>query len=135
MSRWALTKHKHTALTLDSDSATTKHDIQKLFNNRKNLRSAVQLLSGHIGLNYHLNKMQLSLTNKCLECHEASNETVEHFLGQCPAFSQSREEFFNTFFTYDHHIFSNYKISVIVKYANRTKRLQRYEDSDLSGVT
>ena len=132
---WAKTEHKHTALALGKNSATTKQDIQKLFNNRKDLRTAVQLISGHIGLNYHLNKMQISLSNKCQVCEDACNETVEHFLGQCPAYSQARDEFFNTFYTYDHNIFDNHKIAVIVKYANRTKRLQFYEDGAHSGVT
>ena len=71
---------------------TTKH----LKNNRKELRIATQFITGHIGLNYHLHKINRSETAMCESC-ELEEETVEHFIGRCPTYHMLRQKYLNTF--------------------------------------
>ena len=72
-------KHKHTIKTLN----------EQLINNRIHYRTALQLITGHIGLNKHLYNMNITNTTKCPAC-DYETETVTHFIGQCPAYSQIR---------------------------------------------
>ena len=131
---WQQTVHTHTKLTFGSNSKTTNKDLQKLHNNRKSFRTAVQLITGHAGLNYHLHKMTLSDTKICPLC-ESADETVSHFLGQCPALARLRGEIFNTYYASISDIFENHSIAEIIKYAHKSKRLLLQEDRDQGGVT
>ncbi|KAF8960577.1 hypothetical protein BDZ97DRAFT_1595774, partial [Flammula alnicola] len=53
----------------------------------------LQLRSGHIPLNAHLNRFKCVETNKCQAClpEDGSNpavETVIHYLFECPAYEE-----------------------------------------------
>jgi len=70
----------------------------------------------------------------CPSC-ELEEETVSHFLGQCPTHAQIRIEFFNSFYDSLHNIFKHNNILNIVKYANKTGRFQTEEIINTTGVT
>ena len=103
--------------------------IQK---NRKDYRTATQLLSGHAGLNDHLFKMRLTETKSCESCGE-ENETVEHFLGKCPALYNTRLEIFHTHIINAEEVF-NHPLSKIIRFANKTKRMT-FDPTTRDGVT
>ena len=131
---WTDSGHRHTNMTLGNNTKSIKSDLKKLLNNRLKYRAAVQLITGHAALNYHLNKMTLVDTKICPHCDYAE-ETTGHFLGQCPAFARHRGEIFNTYYATLTDIFENHSILEIVKYATKTKRFLHPEESDQSGVT
>ena len=79
-------KHKHTIKTLN----------EQLINNRIHYRTALRLITGHIGLNKHLYNMNITNTTKCPDC-DYETETVTHFIGQCPAYPQIRADYFHTY--------------------------------------
>ena len=70
----------------------------------------------------------------CPNCEE-SEETVEHFLGQCPATAILRCNTFNDYYMTSKHIFNNYPLSTIIKYIKLTNRFSDPEHLDQSGVT
>ena len=114
-----------------------KHEPPKMFNmlwrdkfekelikmNRRDLRVATQLLTGHAALNYHLSKVNRTVNPICPLC-EADEETVSHFLGKCPMLGSLRAEFFDTYYTSATDIVDRYPISKIVRYAHRSNRLE-----------
>ena len=88
--------------------------------NRKQLRIATQILTGHTTLRYHLFKMGIEPSPICQNCDEAP-ETVEHFLKSCPRYSRLRHGVFGNF-TLDKEL-HEYKIFDIMKFVKRSKRL------------
>jgi len=78
------------------------------------------MLTVHIGLNNNLYKMHLVDSTTCPYC-ESADETVGHFLGQCPAFAWLRGEIFNCYYASMNDIFDNHSILKIVRYTNKTK--------------
>lgn len=85
---WNQNGHRHTNLTVGSNH----ENIKKLLNNslikdRVEYRTAVQLITGHAGLNKHAHTITKSDIDICPGC-EYEEETVGHFLGCCPAYSQ-----------------------------------------------
>lgn len=131
---WSKPTHRHTRLTLASNSKTIKKDINKLLNNRGNYRAAVHLITGCAGLNYHLYKIKAVDTKTCPHC-EYAEETVGHCIGQCPAFALLRGEFFNTYCASLSDIFENHSILSMVNYVAKTKRFLFHENRDQSGIT
>ena len=51
----------------------------------------VQLHTGHIALNKHLSKIGKAITPTCIACGRA-DETMNHYLYQCRAYNQQRDE-------------------------------------------
>jgi ribonuclease HI len=127
---WTIKGHRHSSLTLGNTNQEQRiiKELHKFQNNRLNYRIATQLITGHAGLNDHLFKMKLVDNKTCPDCGSAE-ETVGHFLGQCPAHSRLRGEIFNTFYASLSDIFQNNSLAKIVKYANNTKRLEYDPDS------
>ena len=80
--------------------------------------------------------MGLSDTNICPKC-EMAEETVSHFLGQCPAYDDIRSSIFNTIYSNTKDIFNSNSLNQILQYADYTERLNRETDSitHSSGVT
>ena len=112
------------------------NDLQKLLSNSIKYCTAVQLITGHTSLNYHLYKMTLVESATCPFC-EDSEETVAHFLGQCPAHSLLRNTILNTFYSSLQDIFSQNTLQKIITFAELTGRLQSETDqvTHTSGVT
>ena len=117
-------KHKHTIKSLN----------EQLINNRIHYRTALQLINGHIGLNKHLYNMNITNTTTCPAC-DYETETVTHFIGQCPAYSQIRADYFHTYHSNTDDIFNKQSLTRIVGYALKTKRFLTPEEKDQSGVT
>ena len=74
--------------------------IRPLSNLDKNkLRVATQYLTGHCELNYHRNKYKSQTIMKiCPHC-SMEEETMNHFIGQCPMWFNRRGRFFNCYYT------------------------------------
>ncbi|KAL5253960.1 hypothetical protein ACHWQZ_G013652 [Mnemiopsis leidyi] len=126
---------RHTKLILGRNHTKIINNLNRSFiNNRKYYRTATQLITGHCGLNKHLYNMNKTTTKECPLCghHE---ETVNHFLGQCPALAQTRGQYFNDFYLSASDIFDNNHITTIINYVNKTRRLMDPEDLDNTGVT
>ena len=100
-------------------------EIPKL--NRKNLRIATQLLSGHAVVNYHLNKYKPnSIPKTCPHCL-AEEETLNHHIGQCPKWSAQRGALFESFYMSLTDIVDSNSLSNILHVLNSTRRLsERY---------
>ncbi|KAL5247447.1 hypothetical protein ACHWQZ_G019358 [Mnemiopsis leidyi] len=132
---WTKNGPKHTKMILGRNLGKTINNINSsLINNRKDYRTAVQLITGHCGLNKHLFNMKKSDTMECPLCGHRE-ETVSHFLGQCPATTQLRGHYFNEYYLSINDIFDNIHITTIIKYTNKTKRLLKPEDIDNTGIT
>ncbi|HIF39375.1 MAG TPA: hypothetical protein EYQ69_09405 [Gemmatimonadetes bacterium] len=96
-------------------------EIPKL--NRGNLRRATQFLTGHAALNYHLNKYKPDkISPTCPHCL-AEEETVGHFMGQCPKWSAQRSALFDSFYLSASDIVDNFTLTEILHYINDTRRL------------
>ena len=131
---WTKKGTRHSKLTLNNNQSHLTH-LKKLLTNRGSYRTALQLITGHAGLNYHLHKMGKVSSGICPNC-DYSEETVGHFLGQCPAFNNIRGQVFNIYYTSMTDIFESHNILKIVSYANRTKRFHFDPTKDVQqGVT
>jgi hypothetical protein len=135
---WIKSDNTHTKTTMgnldSSQHKQTLKNLKKLQTNRSGYRTATHLITGHAGLNYHLHKMTVTDSPICPSC-EIEEETVSHFLGQCPAHALTRMEFFNTFYDSLLNIFKHNNILNIVKFANKTGRFQPEEIIHTTGVT
>ena len=96
-------------------------DLQKLMNICKKYRLAIHLLTGHIALNHHLNKIKVENSPLCPYCH-LERETTEHFLGKYPVFYYHRQNHFDTNFTTLAELIKNTNLNKIIKYTIDTKR-------------
>ena len=92
-------------------------EIQKLNKNRKKYRLAIHLMTGHIALNLHLNKIGIVDSNLCSMCN-LETENVDHYLAKCPIFCNQRQKYFDTHFTTLTEIIKNNT------YVMETKRLE-----------
>ena len=79
---WNNNAPRHTKMTLGRRRNPTKiiNNLNtSLISNRKDYRTAIHLITGHCGLNKHLNNMNKTDTKECLLCWH-QEETVSHFL-------------------------------------------------------
>ena len=116
------------------NSKKTMKVLHSNSNNKARYQTAINLITGHIGLNKHLHKITLADSPICPYCNEIE-ETVAHFIGQCPAHMKLRGEFFNTFYSSINDIIDNNNLNNIITYAIKTRRFLLAEDKDDSGVT
>ena len=131
---WDLHGTRHTKLALNEQQDHIKTLNTTLGNNRKDYSTAIRLMTGVVGLNYHLHKIKLSDTDACPQCSH-SPDTVSHFLGQCPAFTSIRGNHLQTFHSNTSEIFENNNLMAIIRYTNKTKRLQYDPSKHQQGVT
>ena len=78
--------------------------------------------------------MKKTNTSACPMCGH-DEETVSHFLGQCPAIAQLRGQYFQDYYLSVNDIFDNRHITTIVNFTNHTRRLLEPEELDHTGVT
>ena len=90
--------------------------------NRHKTRLAIQILSGHAALNYHLHKMKLADSPNCPNCG-AEEVTVSHFLRVCPYYARKRGEVFQDYYFSATDITSQHSLTRIIKFVEDTKRL------------
>ena len=102
--------------------------IRKL--GKESLRSATQFLTGHCELNYHINKYKPDKVPKtCPHCL-MDEETINHFIGQCPKWSFQRGAYFNSFYISVTDVVDDFSLPRIVGYINSTKRFNNYSGGD-----
>ena len=89
--------------------------------NKRDLRAATQILTGHACLN--LSKLNRSVQPLCPLC-EAEYDTVPHLLAKCPMLWQLIVEYFDTHYTTVTDIMDRYNLRRIISYVNRTNRLE-----------
>ena len=128
---WSKNGPKHCSQALNNKENHIK-SMMRIQSNRKDYRTATQLLTGHAGLNSHLYKMRLSEQKTCNQCNE-EDETVQHFLGKCPAYYNLRMEIFHTHIIGTEDVFT-YPLRKIIRFANKTKRLE-YDPTKSDSVT
>jgi ribonuclease HI len=96
-SEWLRKQHQR-CWTSREDCRQTKMFVQGPSKNRTSyllslkkseLRTLIGVVTGHCPLNNHMKTMRLANSPTCNRCLE-EDETVEHFLCRCPAFSQAR---------------------------------------------
>ena len=75
-------------------------------NNRTRYRTGICIITGHIGLNKHLHRINRSDTPNCPNCID-TEETVAHYIGQCPAYSRMRGDTLGTYYDSINDIMDN----------------------------
>ena len=87
--RWNSNRHAHTDLILGNHHKKTLRILTNNLNNPTRYRTGICIITGHIGLNKHLHRINRSDTPNCPNCID-TEETVAHYIGQCPAYSRMR---------------------------------------------
>ena len=103
-------------------------------NNRTRYRTGICIITGHIGLNKHLHRINRSDTSNSPNCTD-TEETVAHYISQCPANSRIRGDTLGTYYDSINNIMDNNNIDLIINFALKTKRLLKKEEKDDTGVT
>ncbi|KAL5272930.1 hypothetical protein ACHWQZ_G000937 [Mnemiopsis leidyi] len=92
-------------------------DLEKI-----KLRAATQYLTGNCELNYHLNKYKTqSISKICPHC-SMEEETMNHFIGQCPMWFNRRGRFFNCYYSSISEIANRFPLRKIVGYICSTNQ-------------
>ena len=92
---------------------------------KNKLRAATQYLTGHCELNYHLNKYKpQSITKICPHC-SMEEETINHFIRQCPMWFNRKRRFFNCYYTSVSEIADRFPLRKIVGYICSTNRFNQ----------
>ena len=95
-------------------------EIQKL---NKKYRLAIHLMTGHIALNLHLNKIGIVDSNQCSMCN-LEEESVEHYLAKCPVLYNLHQKYFGIHYATLEDIIKNNTIKNILKYVLESGRLE-----------
>ena len=90
-------------------------DLQKLIDIRKRYRLAIHLITEHIAVNHHINKIKVEASSLCPHWLLES-ETVGYFFGKCPVFYYLRQYHFDTHFTTLEELSKNTTLKNIIKY-------------------
>ena len=132
--RWYTNKHAHTDLVIGNHQDKILKTLDANVCNRIRYRTAVNIITGHIGLNKHLYRINRADSPNCPNCLD-TEETVEHFIGQCPTYYRIRGDILGTYYDSINNIVDNNNMDTIISYALKTKRLMKDEDKDNTGVT
>ena len=89
---------------------------------RTNIKRIVQMLTGHATLQRHLFLMKMEEDPTCQNCLE-EEETVEHFLTECPAFARERYHTLGNMFLKKEDL-PSLKIKKILNFIDETRRLE-----------
>ena len=82
---------------------------------RGKLRRAVALLTGHCLLGSHSHKMGLADTSECKRC-SLEEDTIEHFLCECPAIKQKRLKYLGSYIFKDLLGLSDIRIMDLIRF-------------------
>ena len=132
--RWNSNRHAHTDLILGNHHTKTLRLLTNNLNNRTRYRTVIYIITGHIGLNKNLHRINRSDTSNCPNCTD-TEETVAHYIGQCPAYSRIRGDTLCTYYDYINNIMDNNNIDLIINFTLKTKRLLKKKEKDDTGVT
>ena len=115
--KWTL-PHKHHAWR---QAQTHYKNTQRTAYQQQNITTELpSSLSLGTGLNKNFYNMNIANTTKCPAC-DYETETVTHFIGQCPAYSQIRADYSHTYHSNTDDIFNKQSLTRIVGYALRQK--------------
>ena len=89
---------------------------------RTELRSLVGIMTGHNYLNSHMKNMRVVGSPTCLKCLE-EDETAEHFLCSCPAYSSTRLRTVGEW-TIDPNVICRINLRDVLSFIKKTKRLE-----------
>ncbi|MCP4458360.1 MAG: reverse transcriptase-like protein [Cytophagales bacterium] len=132
---WKTNGHSHTDMALGNKHKNIIKQLNTtLIYSRKKYRTAVHLISGHCTLNKHLHTIRKVNSSTCSNC-QLEDETVNHFLGQCPSTSTIRSNFFHDYTMDITEIFDKFPLTTIINFTIKTQRLKEPEHLDQSGVT
>jgi ribonuclease HI len=94
---------------------------------RKMVNLITQLYTGHATLKRHLNLMAIEDDGRCNQCNEENTEeTVQHYLAECPAFSRSRRNSLG-YISLTTNELPNLTLTNILKFVKDTKRFEQNE--------
>ena len=129
---WVQTKHaeawkqaKSCLLTKEAIRKTDKIPAKNLLKlSRRKLNQVLQILTGHGNLATHRYKMGKVQSPLCPKCHEA-DETPQHFVGDCPAYLNTRISHFGYHKIKLCDLMKNGSIFKLASFAEKTKRLEK----------
>ena len=132
--KWNSNRHAHTNLILGNHHTKTFKILTNNLNSRTRYRTGICIITGHIGLNKQLHRINRSDTSNSAPTD--TEETVAHYIGPCPAYSRIRGDTLGyTYYDSINNIMDNNNIDLIINFALKTKRLLKKEDKDDTGVT
>ena len=124
--RWNSNRHAQTDIILGNQHTKTLKILTNNVKNRTRYRTGICIITGHIGLNKHLHRINRSDTSNCPNCTD-TEETVAHYIGQCPAYSRIRGNTLGTYYDSINNIMDN-NIDLIINFALKTKRLLKSKE-------
>ena len=83
---------------------------------------------------YHYKTHRPQQTPNCTNCTD-TEETVAHYIGQCPAYSRIRGDTLGTYYDSINSIMDNNNIDLIINLTLKTKKLLKKAEKDDKGVT
>ena len=92
---------------------------------RIKLCQVIQILTGHGNLAKHRYKMGKAQSPLCPKCHEAE-ETSQHYVGECPAYLNTRVSHFGYYKVQLSDLVKNDQILKLASFVQKTKRLDEY---------
>ena len=92
---------------------------------RIKLCQVLQILTGHGNLAKHRYKMGKAQSPLCPKCHEAE-ETSQHYVGECPAYLNTRVSHFGYYKIQLSDLVKNDRILKLASFVQKTKRLDEY---------
>ena len=110
---------RQTKMMIPSPDPKIWKKIQKY--SRRNIMIITQMLTGHCTLQRHLTIMKIEEDPTCEQCCE-DEETVEHFLCECPVFAVIRHHTLGKLFLEQTDL-PGLKMSQILDFVKKTKRL------------
>jgi hypothetical protein len=115
-----LTKCRQTKMMLPT--ATNNLWRQLAQQPRSKLNLITQIYTGHNTLKRHLNVMAIKDDGRCNQCEEDdTEETVEHYLTECPAFSRNRHQTLGNFVLNSNDL-PGLSLTNILKFVSQTHR-------------
>ena len=97
---------------------------------RKMMNLITQIYTGHATLKRHLNLMAIEDDGRCNQCNEENTEeTVQHYLAECPAFSRSRRNSLG-YISLTTNELPNLKLNKVLKFIKDTKRFEQNDQND-----
>ena len=117
-----MTKCRQTRMILPEINNNAWKQIQNL--SRRKIKIITQMLTGHATLNKHLFNMKIEDDPTCPKCL-MSDETVEHYLADCPAYATTRFNTLGRMFLRQQHL-SKLNINQILNFVLATKRYENF---------
>ena len=97
-----------------------RNKFSKSFHNLKLGNLSKATISGHVALNYHINKYKLSKISKSSPHCFAVEKTTNPHIGQCSKWSAQSRAVFSSFYLNVSEVVDDFFIFVIMKYINAT---------------